>query len=117
MLDIDLVVRRLFCVIARDEQLLIELFARAQTCFDNIDIDIGFIAGKADQILGKVEDLDGLAHVQHEQLVLLRHGARLEHKRRSLGNGHEIADDARVRHGDGAARGDLALEERDDRAV
>ena len=52
MLDIDLVVRRLFCVIARDEQLLIELFARAQTCFDNIDIDIGFIAGKADQVAG-----------------------------------------------------------------
>ena len=67
-------------------------------------------------LLGQVDDLDRLAHVEQEDLAALAHGGGLEHELDGLGDGHEVARHLRVRDGDGPAGGDLLLEDRDDRA-
>src|SRR5690606_19640108 len=57
-----------------------------------------------------------LAHIQHEHVTALPHGTRLDHQLRRLGDGHEVAGDARMGHGDRAATADLLAEARDHRA-
>src|SRR3712207_8222773 len=41
--------------------------------------------------LGKVDNLDGFAHVEDEDLSTLAHSASFEHKAASLGDEHEVA--------------------------
>ena len=38
----------------------------------------GLEAGEQDQVAGEVDDLDGLAHVEDEDLAALAHGGGLE---------------------------------------
>src|SRR5947209_5255271 len=64
------------------------------------------------------EITDGLAHLQDgDPSRGFRQRGRLEDQLYRLRDGHEVAGHFRVRHPDGAARGDLPLEERDDTAV
>ena len=111
MLHEDHAVNRLFQIPAGHQQFLVELLAGAQTGLHDLDVPVRLIAGQSDHILRQLQNFHGTAHVQHEQLVLLGHGSRLQHQLGSFGNSHEIADDTLVRHGDGAARRDLAAEQ------
>ena len=110
--DEDQVVLRFLHALAGEQQLLIELLALAQTRVHHGDVHVRLQTGQADHIAREIVNAHRLAHVQHENLAAARIGAGLENELYSLGNGHEIADDALVRHGDGAALRNLLAEER-----
>ena len=99
------------------ELLLVELLAGAKAGIRDLDIHIRPEAGEADEVAGQCLDLDGAAHVEDEDLAAVGVGAREHDEADSLRDGHEVADDVRVGHGDGAALGDLLFEDRDDRPV
>ena len=92
------------------EHLLVQLLAGAQTGVLNLDVLIGLEAGQANHAAGEVSNLDRLAHVEHENLAAVAHGAGLKDESAGLGDGHEEADDVRVGDGDGAALFNLLAE-------
>ena len=108
--------------ILADEKLLVELFAWAQPAISDLDIAlrIGFVphfeTRKADHGAGQIVDLHRRSHLQDENLAAFRHGSGLDDELRGFRDRHEIADDFRMGHGDGAARLDLVSEQPDDRA-
>lgn len=114
--DVDQIVLRLLHALAAEQQLLIELLARAQAGILDGNVDIRLETGQADHIACQIVDAHGLAHVEHEDLAAAGIRARLKNELHGLGNGHEIADDALVRDRDGAAAADLLAKERDDAA-
>ena len=99
------------------ELLFIELLARAEAGVLDLNVHVGLEAGEADQVAGQGVDLHRGAHVEDEDLAPVGIGAGQHHEADGLGDGHEVADDIRVGHRDGAALGDLLLEEGDHRAV
>ena len=92
------------------EDLLIQLFAGAQAGVFYLDIHLGFEAGEANHAAGEMGNLDGFAHVEHEDFAAVAHGAGLKDEAAGLRNGHEEADDVRVGDGDGAALFNLLAE-------
>ncbi|MNC74299.1 hypothetical protein D3C75_1256300 [compost metagenome] len=62
-------------------------------------------------LLGQFHNFHRLAHVQHEHIATLAHGAGLNYQLRGLGNGHEVAGDLGVGDGKRAARLDLLVEQ------
>jgi len=113
----DFVVGGLGGAFGRGENLFIQLFSGAQTGVFYLDIDLGFEAGEAYHAAGEVGNLDGFAHVEHEDFAAVAHGAGLQHEAAGLRDGHEEADDIRVGDGDGAAFLNLLAEAGDDGAV
>ena len=105
----DQVVLGLVQLLGPHQELLVELLAGAEAGFNDFN---ALYAGETDHVLCEVIDLYGLAHIEDEELAILRHGTALEHELGSLRNGHEVADDPLVGDGDGTAVCDLALEER-----
>ena len=118
----DARVRRGQRVVA-NQQLFVELFAGAQTGEGDGDIAAGMLcithrqARQGHHALGQFADADGFAHVEHKHIPALCHGACLQHQLSGFGNGHEVAGDLRVRHGDGAAVRDLLAKQRDHAAA
>ncbi len=96
------------------EDFLIELLALAEP--GELYLDIGGMA-EGYHALGKVDDLDGLAHIEDEDLAAMAHGACLEDEFAGFGDEHEVADDIGMGDGDGTAFLDLLTEEGDDGAV
>ena len=70
-----------------------------------------------DQVAGQVDDLDRLAHVEHEDLTAAAHGGGLQDELDGFGDGHEVAAHLGMGDGDRTAGGDLLLEDGDDAAV
>nr|AAN05164.1 RB143 [Ruegeria sp. PR1b] len=108
--------------LTRERQLLFQLFPWAQANDLDRDIALGValvahrIASTLDHLTGQVEDRDGLAHIQHENLAAARLGPGLKHQLHRLADGHEVAFDAGVGDGDRAATADLFLKQRNDRS-
>ncbi len=94
------------------EDLLVELLAGTETAVNNLDVDADMEAGEADHPAGQGVYLDGLAHVEDEDLVAGTHRSGLHNQTARLGDSHEEASDLRVGHGDRAALGDLVTESR-----
>ncbi len=94
------------------EQLLEQLFAFAQAGVDDLDVLSRKLAGEADHLFGEIADLDRLAHVEREDLPALPQGGRLQDQLAGLRNGHEVAADFRMGHGDRATLTDLLAEQR-----
>ena len=92
------------------EHLLVQLLAGAQAGVLNLNVHIGLEAGESNHATGEVGNLDRFAHVEHENLAAVAHGARLKDESAGLGDGHEEADDVRVGDGDGAALFNLLAE-------
>ena len=115
--DVDLLIFRLFETFLCHELLLVELLARTKARVFNLDIDIRFETGEADQVAREGVNLDRAAHVKDEDLAAAGVGARQKHEADSLGNRHEIADDVGVGNRDRTSLLDLLLEDRDDTAV
>ena len=115
--DVDELVLGLLQAHFGHQLLLIELLARAQPGVDHLDVLIRFEAGEADEVAGQGVDLHGGSHVEDEDLAAVGVGAGEEDEAHGLGDRHEVADDIRVRDRDGAALGDLLLEQGDDGAV
>ena len=65
---------------------------------------------------GHVDDPDGLAHVEDEDLAALPHGPRLEDQLSRLGDAHEVAPHVGMGHRHRPAACDLFLEDGDGRA-
>ena len=99
------------------QKLLVELFARTQAGVDNFHRGLQGIGIQLNHPLRQFADFDGLAHVQHKQLAAAGNRRGLQHKARRLRDGHEVADDVRVRQRNRAARANLPLEQRHDAAV
>ena len=115
--DVDQVVVGFLEAFLCHEFFFIELFARAKSGVLNLNIDIRFEAGEADQVPGQVIDLDRGTHIQHEDLAAFGVGAGQHDQGDSFRDCHEVADDVRVGHGDGAAFFNLLFEDRNDGAV
>ena len=77
LLNEDKIVLGLCEILGLDEQLLVELLTGAKTHLYDVDILVGLVAGEPDHIDGKVENLDRLAHIEHEELATLSHRACL----------------------------------------
>ncbi|MNF58708.1 hypothetical protein D3C84_402760 [compost metagenome] len=67
-------------------------------------------------LLRQLGDAHRLAHVEHEHIAPLPHGAGLDHQLRRFGDGHEIAGDLRMSYGHRPTTLDLLAEQRDHRA-
>jgi tetratricopeptide (TPR) repeat protein len=104
--------------VVANQQLFVELFAGAQAGhFDgDVTVRVGLVlhrqARQLDHAAGQIHDLDALAHVQHKHIAATGHGASLDDELRRLGNGHEIAGDARIGQGDGPALLNLLAKQR-----
>ena len=79
------------------EQFLVQLFAGAQTGDLDLHIYARLVTVEAYQAVGQIHDLDRLAHVQHVDAAALRKTAGLQNELRSLGDGHKVADNIRMR--------------------
>ena len=66
-----------------------------------------FASGHRDQLVGDVENADGLTHVEHERLAVPSDCCRLNDKLHRLGNRHEVPGDLGVRDGHRSTVGDL----------
>ena len=73
--------------------------------------------GEPDHLARQVDDPHGVAHVEHEDLAALAHGAGLNDEPHRFGDGHEEARHALVGHRHRPAGGDLPLEQRHDAAA
>ena len=67
--------------------------------------------------LGKVDNLDGGAHVEDEDFASLAHGAGFEDEFACLGDEHEEADDVGMGDGDGSSLTELLLKDRDNTTI
>lgn len=67
--------------------------------------------------LGKIDNLDGFAHVEDEDLASLAHGACFKYKAASLWDEHEVADDVGMGNFDRTAILDLLAEDRNNASV
>ena len=114
--------------VVADQQFFEELFALVQADDPDGDVapggfslfgvvdDVGFQPMQADHALGKIQNLHGIAHIQHEDVASLGHRAGLYHKLRCLGDRHEKARDLTMGHRDGTTMFDLRPETRDHRS-
>src|SRR6516225_6750447 len=108
--------------VVADEQFLKELFRTSQTGINDLDVSVwmsGITHGQARQVdhaSGEIIDADGSSHVEDEHIPTLRHRARLNDQLGSLRDGHEIANDLRMRHCYGTAAAYLFTEQGDHRA-
>ena len=108
--DADAVVEGRERVLRIVEDFFVELLAGPQAGVFDLDVLVGREAGEGDHPARELVDLDGLAHVEHDDLGAGGQGGRFEHEAAGLRDGHEEAVDVGVRDRDGAARGDLFLE-------
>ena len=99
------------------EELLKKLLAWAEPGDFDGDVDVGLEVHHANHLDCEVIDADGFAHVEHKDFAAFGVSCGLEDEADGFGDGHEVADDVAVGDGDGAAVGDLLLEEGDDGAV
>ena len=115
--DVDQLVVGLGETLLGHELLFIELLARAEAGILNLDVHIRLQTGEANHVAGQGVDLHRASHIEDEDLAPMGIGARQHHEAHSLGDGHEIADDIRVRYRDGAALFNLLPENRNNRTV
>lgn len=101
----------------RHKALLVELFARAKPRAFDLDVHVGLQAREDDEIAGEVIDTDGVSHIEDEYLTAAGIRARLQDEGDRFGYRHKIANYILMRHGDGAALGDLLFEEGDNASV
>src|SRR5271157_5246552 len=97
-------------------QLLEELLAWPQACEDDFDL-IFWLPGKADQVVGQVQDLYRFTHVEDKNLSPSAQCTSLEDQLRRLGDGHEVAGHLGVRDGHRLPAADLLLEQWDNAAI
>ena len=98
------------------QQFLVQLLARPEAGEHDGNLLLA-VPRQPDQLACQLDDLHRLAHVQHQHLAAGADGTGLQHETRRLGDGHEVANDVRVRHGHRPALGDLLLELRDHAAA
>ena len=115
--DADLFVVRGEGVLQDVAQLFVELFAGADSGEFDFDVLVGTEPGEQNEVSGQVHDLDGLAHVEHEDLAAAGHGRSLKDELAGFRDGHEEAAPLRVDDGEGSAGGELPLEDGDDAAA
>lgn len=104
-------------VLVVGEDFFVEFFAWAEAAVFDLDLLVRGVARELDHSSCEVVDLDGLAHVEDEDLVACGHCSGFHHEAAGLRDGHEEAGDLRMRHCDWASFGDLLAEARDYRAV
>ena len=115
--DMDEVVFGLSESFLSHELFLVELLAGAEARIDDLDVDVGLEAAELYEVAGEGVDPDGAAHIEDEDLAAVGVGAGEHNERNRLFDRHKVTDDIGVGDGDGAALGDLTLEDRDDGAV
>src|SRR6185503_18729757 len=76
-----------------------------------------FESGEPDKVFGKIEDADGLTHVEHESLTSVFHGCSLQNKIDRFRNGHEKTIHVGMRDSDRPAVRNLPFEDGDNAAA
>ena len=104
-------------VLVVGEDFFVEFFSRAEAAVFDLDVFVRGVACELDHSSCEVVDLDGLAHVEDEDLVACGHCSGFHHKAAGLRDGHEKAGDLRMSHCHRASLGDLLAEARDHRAI
>ena len=101
--------------------LVVELLVQALAGTGADDLDLDVLARpqsrEADHLPRELDDADGLAHLEHEDLAVVGHRAGLEHEAHGFGDRHEVTRHLGVGHGDRTALDDLTEERRDDAAA
>ena len=92
------------------QQLLIELFPRAQSDVFYLDIHIRLKSAETYHLPGHVIYTHRLAHIQHKDLAALGIGPGLEYQGDCLRYGHKEAGHPLIRHRNRAPLGDLFSE-------
>src|SRR5262245_44199963 len=93
-----------------------QFFAGTQAGKFDSDILVRNTAGKLNQLASEIQNFDGFAHVEQENLSTEALSSALKNQSDGFGYGHEVASHVGVRDFDGAAGGDLFVEERNDAA-
>ncbi len=95
------------------DELFVEFFAGAEAGVDDFDV----FAGLFDHLFGDVGDADGFAHIKNECIAVVAYGTGLDDELYGFGDGHEVAGDVAVGHGDWSAVFDLCAEGVDEGAA
>src|SRR4051812_32894147 len=69
-------------LLVQPADLFIELLAGARARELDSDVTVRAEAGEEDELAGEIDDADGLAHVEHEDLAAVAHGRGLENELR-----------------------------------
>ena len=114
----DLLDRRRHGALARGDELLAQLLAASQADELDVNVLVGDEPGEPDQLLREVQDPHLPSHFENGDAAR-RFGERggRQHQLHRLGNGHEVALDFGMGDGEGPARRELLVEEREDAAV
>jgi len=115
--DVDELIIRLREAFLGHKLFFIELLAGAEAGVFDLDVHIRLQAGEADHVAGQGVDLHRGTHIEDEDLTPVGVSAGQHHEAHGLGDRHEIADDVRVGHRDGAALFNLPPEDGDHGAV
>src|SRR5689334_9653745 len=78
-----------------------KFFTGAQPGKFNSNFLVGHAAGELNQLTSQIQNFDGLAHIEEENLSALPLSRALEHQSDRLGNRHEISSYVRMRDFDG----------------
>src|SRR5215475_8202349 len=93
-------------------KLFMQLFPWPQSREDDFDFTVRLETGEANQVRRQVGDLDGLAHIEDENLSAVSHCGSLKHELRRLWDGHEVTLSIRMSNGQRPASRDLLLKNR-----
>ena len=104
-------------ILRSGEDFFVKFLAGTQAGIFNLDIFVGLETGQGNHLAGQGIDLDAFAHIEDKNVVALGHRGGFHDEAAGFRDGHEEAGDARVRHGDGTAFGDLLAETRDNRSI
>jgi len=113
---VDFEVSRWGDVFALVTEFLEQFFAGPEAGKFDPNILVRHTAGELNQLPGKVQYFDGLAHIEQEDFSTPALGSALKNQSDGLRYGHEVTCHLRVSDFDRAAGGDLFVEERNDAA-
>jgi hypothetical protein len=97
------------------DEFLVQLLPRPKARERDGDVLVRLETVEPDEIPGHVDDADGFAHVEDEDLSALTHGPACRMSWAASGNAHEVAAHIGMRHRHRSARRNLLLEQGDDR--
>ena len=115
--DLDLGVRGFLGVLFVAEDFFVEFFTGTKAGILDLDVLVGTEAGELNHATGQIGYLHRFAHIEDEDFATIAHGTGFEHQAAGFGDGHEEADDIRMRNRNRTAILDLFLETGNHRTV
>jgi hypothetical protein len=108
--DKDLFMLRCAIILSFKEKAFSQFLAGAGARELDLYVPIRLQSGEGDEVAGKVDDLDRLAHIKYEQLASNAKGRSLEYQIDRLRDGHKVPFHLWVRYSHRPTSRDLAFE-------